>query len=773
MGAREARAIARGYLTQPPAIARVTAAGGRDRSRIRRLPAAGAFALYSNDYDESHDSGSQGGTHVAVMNRGGLAAAMAGLVIIGAGVVGGCGGKKEGEAASAPAAKVEGADWEQYGNTWRQDHFSPLKEVNDQTVGRLGLAWFYDLPVGQSSGISGAVAVDGVLYFAVDHSVIHAMDAATGRLLWQYDPKVFDVAGHKMRAGWGVRGIAWADGKVITGTLDGRLVALDAATGKPVWTAMTVDPKDRRYITGAPYILKDKVIIGHGGSDYGPLRGYVTAYDIKTGKQAWRFYTVPGNPADGFENKAMEMAAKTWSGEWWKFGGGGPVWHAMAYDPQLNLAYIGVGNAMPYNPKIRNPGDGDNLFTCAIVALNADTGEYVWHYQANPNEAWDFDANLDIELADIDVDGKKTPVLLNASKNGFFSVLDRRTGKFISADKYATVNWALRIDPATGRPVEIPASRYPQGTGFTMLPSAWGAHGVDAMSYSPASGLAYLHVRDMAASYADPPDLKKFQVRDEMTTANLGLGAPPPGTPAPPPDKAWFAAWNPVTQKEAWRVEGLAYTFNGGTMATAGNLVFAGRGDGHLFAYAADSGKQLWSFDAQNGIMSHPITYLANGKQYVTLLVGYRGSTHSGAGQPWDYYTEKRRVLTFTLDGKAQLPAFTRPPERPMVDVPGFKVDQARYGMGAGLWYDTCFVCHGIELMAGGAAPDLRRSAVAADLEQLTAVVRNGSLRSKGMPDYPEYTPEQIEALQHYIRQTTNTALSAAKKAGATAAHAQ
>ncbi|MGE3598719.1 MAG: PQQ-binding-like beta-propeller repeat protein, partial [Dehalococcoidia bacterium] len=237
--------------------------------------------------------------------------------------------------AEAPAAtaQVEGANWEHYGNTWRQDHFSPLKEINDQNIGRLGLAWSYDLPVGQSSGISGPLSIDGVLYFSVDHSVIHAMDAATGKLLWKYDPKVFDVPGQKVRAGWGVRGIAYSEGKVFTGTKDGRLVALDAASGKPVWTVMTVEPTDRRYITGPPYIMKDKVIIGHGGTDYGPVRGYVTAYDVNTGKQAWRFYTVPGNPADGFENKAMEMAAKTWTGEWWKYGGGGSVWHTMAYDP--------------------------------------------------------------------------------------------------------------------------------------------------------------------------------------------------------------------------------------------------------------------------------------------------------------------------------------------------------------------------------------------------------------------------------------------------------
>ncbi|MGE3600075.1 MAG: PQQ-binding-like beta-propeller repeat protein, partial [Dehalococcoidia bacterium] len=505
--------------------------------------------------------------------------------------------------------------------------------------------------------------------------------------------------------------------------------------------------------------------IGHGGTVFGPVRGFVTAYDVNTGKQAWRFYSVPGNPADGFENKAMEMAAKTWTGEWWKYGGGGSVWHAMAYDPAQNLIFLGVGNATPYNPKIRSPDGGDNLFTCSIVALNADTGEYLWHFQLNPGEAWDFNAAMDIELAELQIDGKKTPVMLQAPKNGFFYVLDRRDGKFISADKFATVNWADRIDPATGRPVENPAARYPHGTAFLMLPSAWGAHGIDAMSYNPGTGLAYFNARDLGLIYTDPPDLKKFTIREGFTTANVGLGAPPPGMTLPP-EKAWLTAWDPIRRKEAWRVEGMTYAFNGGTMTTAGNLLFAGRGEGQLVAYAANLGKQLWSFDAQNGIMSHPITYLANGKQYITLLVGYRGSMQTGTGRPWEYYTQKRRVLTFALDAKEQLPAYTRPPEQPMIEVPGFKVDQAKYGVGAGLWYDTCYVCHGVEMMAAGAAPDLRRSAIAVDLKKLTEVVKNGSLRSRGMPDYPEYTQEQIEALQHYIRQTTNMTIANAKKAG-------
>jgi quinohemoprotein ethanol dehydrogenase len=643
----------------------------------------------------------------------------------------------------------DGADWVRFGRTSQETHFSPLHEIDAGNVRRLGLAWFHDLPVGPSVGVSQPLAVKGVLYFAVGYSVIYAMEAVTGRLLWQYDPDVFAHAGDKLRAGWGVRGIAYSNGKIFTATLDGRLIAIDTANGKPVWSAMTLEPNDSRYITGQPYVMNGKVVIGHGGADYAPVRGYVTAYDENTGKQVWRFYTVPGNPADGFENEAMAMAAKTWTGEWWKFGGGGTVWNAMAFDAQFNRLYIGTGNGSPWNQKIRSPGGGDNLFLCSIVALDADTGKYLWHYQINPGESWDFNASMDIELTDLTVNGERRPVILTAPKNGFFYVIDRRDGRLISAQPFARTTWAERIDLVSGRPFEIAAARY-DGAPAIVFPSAYGAHGVEAMSFNPITGLVYLPARNLGAVYADPPDLRHWTHRPGMVI-NSGVGAAPAEMKVPS-SEGWLAAWDPVAQREVWRVA-LKHTHNGGTLTTAGNLVMQGQATGELSVYAADTGKKLWSFDAQNGIMAAPITYLAHGRQYISLLVGWRAANDTGVGPSWDYAAQKRRVLTFALDAHTALqPA--QPFQRLIIDDPEFKVDTDKAAIGAQVFYGDCYVCHGEGLRAGGAAPDLRKSPVPLDLNALAAIVRDGALRARGMPAHEQLTMAQIEGLQHFIRMT-------------------
>lgn len=304
------------------------------------------------------------------------------------------------------ANEQDGRDWASISRTFSEQRYSPLDLINDRNVKRLGLAWSLDLP-GINSVSSEPIAVDGVLYFAVGQAIVHAVNVRTGKLLWRYDPEVAKVAGHKLRLAWGSRGVAFWKGKVYVGTLDGRLIAIDAKTGRPSWSVQTTEAEDDRFISGAPRVFNDKVIIGHGGGDLGDTRGYVTAYDATTGKQAWRFWTVPGDPAKGFENKAMEMAAKTWNGQWWKFGGGGgTVWNAMTYDPEFNRIYLGTGNGTPWNQKIRSPGGGDNLFLCSVVALDADTGEYVWHYQTNPGETWDYNSAMEMVLATRVIDGK-------------------------------------------------------------------------------------------------------------------------------------------------------------------------------------------------------------------------------------------------------------------------------------------------------------------------------------------------------------------------------
>ena len=654
---------------------------------------------------------------------------------------------------------VPGDDWPRFGGNWKEDHYSPLVQVNEGNVGDLKLAWFFDLPTLFSSGVSAPLEVDGVLYFAVGHSIIHALAANSGDLLWKHDPRVHEVAGHKMRAGFGVRGIAYHDSKILTGTLDGRLLALDADDGSVLWSVDTTEgPEDGRYITGQPYVMDGKVIIGHGGGDYQAVRGYVTAYDIQTGTQAWRFHLVPGNPAEGFENDAMAMAAKTWTGEWWKFGGGGTAWSAMAYDAELNRIYVGTGNGVPWNQKIRSPAGGDNLFLCSVVALDAATGDYIWHYQFNPGETWDFNAAMPIQLADIELDGETRKVLFQAPKNGFFYVIDRVTGKFISAEPFAKVNWAEGIDPVSGRPMEVPAARYPGGTGYLMFPSAAGAHNVQAAAFNHDTNLVYLPARDIGMVYADAPDLDSWKHEGIMVLSS-GLGAPEEPIQVPP-GRGWLAAWDPVDQREAWRIDFGALTSSGGVLTTAGNLVFHGNARGELVAYAADSGRQLWVFDAQNGIMSHPMTYLADGKQYISLLVGWRGTTYPGQGERWYYRQQKRRVLTFALDILGTTLPEREQHELPVLDDPDFEIDPERAAEGLAIYTRNCHVCHGYNMDSWGGTPDLLRSPMTLSVSALESVLIHGALKAAGMPQYEEMPRSEIESLQHYIRKTSRESMN-------------
>jgi quinohemoprotein ethanol dehydrogenase len=659
------------------------------------------------------------------------------------------------------ANEVEGADWASYGRTFSANHFSPLTQINDGNVGQLGLAWSYDLP--NSSSVYGApLAVEGVLYFGVGYSVIRAIDAATGSLLWTYDSKTPEAAGRKLRAGWGIRGIAFWRGRVFTGTQDGRLIALDAGTGKRVWSVQTTEPDDSRFISGPPFVFNGKVVIGHGGADFAPFRGYVTAYDSATGRQLWRFYTVPGDPKRRFDSRAMAMAAKTWKGEWWRFGGGGgAAWNAMAYDPQFNRLYVGVGQGMPWNQKIRSGGSGDNLFLCSIVALDADSGAYVWHYQLNPGDIWDYDATGDIELTTISVAGKRHPVLLTASKNGFFYVIDRQTGKLVSAQKFVTANWADHIDPKSGRPVENPATRFRDGGPVVVFPGPVGGHSAQAMSFNPISQLAYIPATDLGYVYADPTtDLDKWQPKPGMQI-NTGVGHPPSQLTVPR-GKSALLAWDPVRQQVAWSVP-LKGIVNGGTATTAGNLVFQGQVTGEFSAYTANDGRKLWSFDGQAGFQGQPITYLAGGKQYVTVIAGFRSTGgFNDRSVVWDYKAQRRRVLTFALDATAQLPP-TEPFKPVFIVDAAFTVDPQKAAVGADVVGGHCALCHGNGLEAAGTAPDLRTSSIPLSIEALTAVLHGGALVVQGMPRFEELTPEQIDGVRHYIRQRARDAAVAAK----------
>jgi quinohemoprotein ethanol dehydrogenase len=664
------------------------------------------------------------------------------------------GASPSGESAALLADSSPGDDWAGYGRTNGQQHYSPLSDIGQANAADLGLAWSMDLPSGNS--VTQPIAVGGVLYFATGLSVVHAVDAVTGKELWQYDPQAAQASGLNLRVGWGVRGVAWWNGRIYAGTQDGRLIALDARTGKLAWSAKTLRPEDAAHVNGAPRVFNGRVLIGFAGTT-GAMRGYVTAYDAGTGKQLWRFWTVPGDPSRPFENRAMEMAARTWSGEWWKYGGGAMVWNSMAHDPETDTIFIGTGSPYPWSHRLRSAGKGDNLFVSSIVALDGRTGEYKWHYQTTPGDTWDFDAIMDIELADIEIGGKLRKVLLQAPKNGFFYVIDRITGEFISAEPYVEVTWASHVDPKSGRPVEIPGARFEGGRKVRIAPTSIGGHNWMSMAFSPQTGLAYIPANHFEADYSDVAHQWKPTTDRSVDGGVMIAGGPPFGMK---PATGSLLAFSPVTGKKVWEIPHPTY-LNGGVLATAGKLVFQGTVDGWFKAYAADSGKLVWQFDTGAPILSSPISYRAGGTQYVTLLTGSSmgiamfapAMSQDVERYPIDPMTQARRVLTFAIGGKAGL-APRRQPAAPPAD-PGFTPEPARMQAGYIAYETYCLACHGDSAVGIGQGPDLRRSAIAQDKAAFDAIVRGGTLEPRGMPRFAEFSDTRLEDIRHYIRART------------------
>lgn len=644
-------------------------------------------------------------------------------------------------------------NWLSHGRTYDEQRFSPLKLIRAENVNRLGLAWSFDTNTNRGLEAS-PIVVDGVLYATGTWSVVYALDAVTGELLWEYDPKV-PRAWAKMACCDVVnRGVAVLEGKVFSATLDGRLVALDAGTGEVIWDVKTVDHYlDKRYpytITGAPRIVKDKVLIGNGGAEYG-VRGYLGAYDAETGRRIWRFYTVPGNPAEGFEDEAQEMAAKTWTGEWWKTGGGGTVWDSMAYDPDLNLLYIGVGNGSPWNRWIRSPEGGDNLFTASIVALNPDIGAYVWHYQETPAEAWDYTSTQHIILADLEFDGKPREVILHAPKNGFFFVIDRSDGTLLSAEPYSDLNWASGYDLATGRPNVNEAALY-RGARKLVRPSSMGAHNWQPMAFNPDTGLVYIPVIDTAANFEDAGGYTH-----EPGHWNLGLTAPdsPPGDALlgsillPRINLGRLIAWDPKLQREIWRVDH-PKTWNGGVLTTAGNLVFQGTADRRLVAYRADSGKKLWEYPTQSGVMAPPVTYSVNGEQYVTVLAGWGGVFGLAGGLKPPPGPERSRILTFKLDAQEKLPPIPEP--APLPDPPPrIPASDQTLDKGRELYQMYCSACHGNKAVSSRGIPDLRHLPEAYH-DLWDRIVLDGIFSNLGMVGFKDVlSQEDADAIHAFV----------------------
>jgi len=666
---------------------------------------------------------------------------------------------------AAIAATDQGGDWRAYGRTYSEQRYSPLKQINDRNLERLRLDWYLDMPDSRALNATPLV-VEGVMYFTASQSVVMAVDAASGKLLWRYDPEVIKrLANRKhMRFNWGAnRGLAFWKGRVYVATFDGRLIALEAGTGKEAWSVQTFPLDETRYITGAPRAFNDLVIIGHGGAEAGAVRGYVTAYDTATGAQKWRTYTVPGKPADGFESEALKEAAGSWRGEWWKHGGGGTVWNAITYDPLYNRVYLGTGNGSPWNQQVRSPGGGDNLFLCSILALDADTGEYAWHYQTTPGENWDYNSAMDIVLADLEWEGKSRHVIMHAPKNGFFYVLDREDGRLLGAEKFGKVTWAERVDMKTGRPIETPEARATDGVSV-IYPSFLGAHNWQPMSYNPDTGLVYIPYQEMAGEY-DKRGIDSERWRAQDFQMNTGF-QPYRGDITEGDVKSALLGWDPRRQKTAWKVD-LPGFQNGGTVTSAGNLVFQGTSSGHLNGYQADTGRLLWSFDAGVGIVAPPITYAVDNKQYVAVLAGWGGASYIGssamAQHGWAYGAHPRRLLVFSLDGKAEPPQ-TVPPKTELLIVDNSEqvIDSAQAAAGEELYLPRCLGCHGFAAISSGGAPDLRASAAAADLESFGTVLRTGQLQARGMPMFDELNDRQVEQIYWYIRQRARESLKSA-----------
>lgn len=667
---------------------------------------------------------------------------------------------------TAQIANPAAGDWPAHGRDYYEQRFSPLKQINTGSVDGLGLQWFFDMP--DRVGLQATpVVADGVMYVSGGWNRIYALDARTGALRWQHDPQVDRRVSYRFCCGAVNRGVAlWGD-KVYSATLDGRLIALKRDTGEQLWSTQTTNTGKNYSITGAPRIINGKVIIGNAGAEFG-VRGYVSAYDANTGDMLWRFYTVPGNPADGFENVQMEMAAKTWNGEWWNVGGGGgTVWDAMAYDTDLNLLYIGVGNGGPHNRRLRSPGGGDNLFLSSIVALNPDTGTYVWHYQETPADNWDYTATQHIIVADITWEGKPRKVLLHAPKNGFFFIIDRETGKLLSAKPYTEVTWASAYDMATGRPIENPGMDYADKPAL-IKPSGVGGHNWHPMAFSPRTGLVYIPTIKLAAELQDIP-LSEFVFHKRQW--NLGYKTPET------PDNSLFAqailravtggallAWDPVQQKEVWQVKH-SMLGNGGVLATDGGLVFQGTADANFSAYDAASGKQLWNYKTQNSIGAAPISYEIDGEQYVAVAAGLGGGIHLVLGVEHEPQPNGR-VMVFKLGGKTALPDFTPPqyPEPPAIDVvdngksdvANGKISRQQIDHGRQLFHQYCYRCHGNAAVSDNELPDLRRLD-AVWHQNFNKVLLEGLMEQAGMPRFDDVLkPEDADAIHAYVLHKAN-----------------
>ncbi len=643
-------------------------------------------------------------------------------------------------------------EWLLHGRTYAEERHSPLDQINTSNVDQIGLSWSFETGTNRGHETTPIVK-DGVMFITAPWSVVHALDAKTGDLLWTHDPQVERAWANNACCDVVNRGVALYENSIFFGTLDGRLISLDKDTGNENWSILTIDKSWPYTITGAPRIVKGNVIIGNGGGEFG-VRGYVTAYDVDSGDELWRFYTVPGDPNEPFESPEMEIAAKTWSGgKWWEYGGGGTVWDSMAYDPVLDTLYIGTGNGSPWNRYVRSPGGGDNLYLSSIVALDPDTGDYKWHYQTTPGDSWDYTATQHMILADLEINGQIRKVIMQAPKNGFFYVIDRTNGELISAENYVPINWATHVDMETGRPIENPANNYFNTPALT-TPGPLGGHNWQPMAFNPDTGLVYIPAQEMLFVYSHDKDFKY-----NRKTWNTGQQVEMTYLPKNPDelamvDKATFGyllAWDPVAQKEVWR-EQYQRPWSGGLLSTAGDLVLQGTSDGRFIAFDAASGEMLWSVDTGQGIIAPPITYMIDEEQYIAVQVGYGGAYALAGAFPSANKNpaQNGRMLVFKLGGEEMSqPVQSIAKVNPVV--PSMTTDALTIARGEYEYHEHCQFCHGAGVIGGGVIPDLRYLDEVGH-KTFLGVILGGMHSEKGMASFKDVLSlEQANQIQAYI----------------------
>ena len=680
--------------------------------------------------------------------------------------IAGCQKTEAPKAEAAPAAVIGGAEkvtterllnaasepqqWMTYNGTYAEQRYSTLSAINKDNVKTLGLAWFADYDTNLTQG-GTPLAVDGAIYVSTAWSKVYAFDARTGKQLWQYNPQSKgERVAQNVCCGIANRGIAAYNGKIYVGTLDGRLVAIDSKTGKPVWETMTIDQSWHYSITSAPRVAKGKVFIGNSGGEYG-VRGYIGAYDAETGKALWRFYTVPGDPSKGFENDAMKKAAATWGGDWWKLGGGGTVWDSIVYDPKTDLLYFGTGNGTPWNQRKRDKTGGDNLYLASIIAVKPDTGEYVWHYQETPGDTWDYDAVSPMMTVDMTIDGQPQHVLVQPSKNGFFYILDAATGKLLRAEPFTEVNWADGVDMKTGRPRVKKEARYSVGKPFNLAPGVQGAHGWESNAYDPTSGVIYVPTQLAYFPMVEDPNYKPSPVG-----YNLGIDFAAQFTFfATHPDAkrgftGYLQALDLATGKQLWKSE-MNEVGSGGALATAGGVVFQGGGAAQeIRAFDSKTGEKLWRLETQTSSQAAPITYELDGTQYVAMSVG-------GAAQGGYFAPNYSRLLVFKLGGTVALPP-TKDYTPPPLDPPAKFGSADIVKTGLDDYGKYCAACHGDRGQTRGANfPDLTRTPLLHSQEGFDDVVLKGVRSEKGMASFANaLKPEDTVAIRAYLTDRAN-----------------